>query len=116
MCVFKEEERSVLVSVTSMKGIAGFKSNYANYWHLVLYVSEGTNICDRYLKEIFFLFYLFIFFFSIRISRFLSFFITRNKSASAIRSYPVRVLQTPNKQRTDNFWRVSDLQFDGKSR
>ena len=54
MCAFKEEERSVLVSVTSMKGIAGFKSNYANYWHFVLYVSEGTNICDRYLKEIFF--------------------------------------------------------------
>ena len=62
MCAFKEEERSVLVSVTSMKGSSGFKSNYANYWHLVLYVSEGTNICDRYLKEFFFPF-LFVHFF-----------------------------------------------------
>ena len=65
MCAFKEEERSVLVSVTSMKGSAGFKSNYANFWHLVLYVCEGPNICDsqRLERKISFLFYLFIFFF-----------------------------------------------------
>ena len=117
MCAFKEEERSVLVSVTSMKGSAGFKSNHANFWHLVLYVCEGPNICDsqRLERKISFLFYLFNFFFAIRISRFLSFFVTRNKSASAIRRYPVRVLQTLNKQRTYNFWRVSDLQFERES-
>ena len=74
MCAFKEEERSVLVSVTSMKGSAGFKSNYANFWHLVLYVCEGPNICDsqRLERKISFLFYLFIFFFLP--SAFLAFF------------------------------------------
>ena len=41
MCAFKEEERSVLISVTLMKGITGYKT--ANYWHHVLYVSEGSN-------------------------------------------------------------------------
>ena len=73
MCAFKEEERSVLVSVTSMKGSAGFKSNYANYWHLVLYVSEGPNICDsqRLERKISFFFYLFNFFLP---SAFLAFF------------------------------------------
>ena len=74
MRAFKEEERSVLVSVTSMKGIAGFKSNYANYWHLVLYVCEGPNMCDNDLKERFLSFFICSFlFFAIRISRFLSF-------------------------------------------
>ena len=62
MCAFKEEERSVLVFVTSMKGSAGFKSNYANYRHLVLYVCEGPNICDGDLEDFFrFLFVNFFF-------------------------------------------------------
>ena len=73
MRAVKEEERSVLVSVTPMKGSAGFKSNYANYWHLVLYVCEEPNICDSDLKERFLSFLICSFFFAIRISRFLSF-------------------------------------------
>ena len=43
MCVFKEEERSVLISVTLMKGITGVQNNCVNYWQNVLYVGEGSN-------------------------------------------------------------------------
>ena len=81
-----------------------------------MYVKGQTYVTASDLKERFLSFFICSIFFAIRISRFLSFFITRNKYASAIRRYPIRVLQTPNKQRTDNFWRVSDLQFDGKNR
>ena len=41
MCAFKEEERSVLISVTNERNYR--VQNCANYWHHDLYVSEGSN-------------------------------------------------------------------------
>ena len=98
---FKEEQRSVLVSVTLMKGITGFKElrkTLSNLCQLLTTssVHEGPNhVTEPWKKDFFPLFvclflpstFLVLFFphFSIRIF----------PSASAIRRYPVRVLQTP---------------------
>ena len=41
MCAFKEEERSVLISVTNERNYR--VQNFAKYWHHDLYVSEGSN-------------------------------------------------------------------------
>ena len=64
MCAFKEEERSVLISVTLMKGITGYK-NCVNYWYHVLYVSEGFNHVTATWKRDFFPVCLFILFYFI---------------------------------------------------
>ena len=84
-----------------------YLQNCANYWHHVLYVSEGSNhVTATWKKDFFPLFVCFfiIFFFAIRISRFFSsyFFCYPHFFPSAffyphftIRRYPVRILQTP---------------------
>ena len=41
---FKEEERSVLISVTLRKDDYRVQNIRVNYWHHVLYVSEGSNL------------------------------------------------------------------------
>ena len=41
MRAFKEEERNVPISLTLMN--YRVQNNCANYWHHVLYVSEGSN-------------------------------------------------------------------------
>ena len=85
--------------------------NCASYWHHVLYVSEGSNHVTVTWKKDFFplfvrLFYVFflpsaflVFFFLPFLSSacffHLHFSIRIFPSASAIRRYPVRVLQTP---------------------
>ena len=111
MCAFKEEERSVLISVTLMKGITGYKITVSTIGITVC--KWRVQPCDSDLKErflslivcliillffllpstflVFFLLTFFvirIFFFSIRIF----------PSASAIHRYPVRDLQTPPKK------------------
>ena len=82
MCAFKEEERSVLISATLMKGITGYK--------VTVQLLAARSVCrwriqpcDSYLKERFLSFvclfiYLFIYF-AIRISRFflVTFFVIR---------------------------------------
>ena len=85
------------------------QNNCANYWHQVLYVSEGSNHVTTTWKKDFFPFFVclfvlfcfvFLFFFlAIRISRFfpLTFFVIciLFPSPSAIPRYPVPVLHTP---------------------
>ena len=100
MRAFKEEERSILISVTLMKGITGYKTR------------STRSVCkwrvqpwDGYLKERFLslivcLFILCYIFFVIHIFRFFFFLLFLLSafffpSASAIRPYLVRVLQTP---------------------
>ena len=115
MCAFKEEERSVLISVTLMKGITGYKTVPTigiTFW---MYV-KGSTWCDSYLKErflflivcLFILFYYYFFchphffFFSSHFFCYPHFFFHPHfsirifPSASAIRRYAVRVLQTPH--------------------
>ena len=105
MCAFKEEELSVLISVTLMKGITGYKTVTTIGITFCMQV-KGSTMRQRLEREISFLclfvycnffflpseflvfsFLLFLLsaFFSIRIF----------PSASAIHRYPVRVLQTP---------------------
>ena len=43
MRAFKEEERSVLISVTLLNERNYRVQNCTNYWHHVHYVSEGSN-------------------------------------------------------------------------
>ena len=49
MCAFKEEERSVLISVTNERNYR--VQNCANYWHHDLYVSEGSNHVGQRLER-----------------------------------------------------------------
>ena len=75
MCAFKEEERSVLISVTLMKGITGYKITVSTIGITVC--KWRVQPCDSDLKERFsFLNCLFdyfvIFFIAIHISRFFS--------------------------------------------
>ena len=58
MCEFKEEERSVLISVTQRNYRV---QNCANYWHHVLYVSEGSNHVTATWKKDFFPFFICLF-------------------------------------------------------
>ena len=103
MCAFKEEEQSVLVSVTLMRGITGFKELRKQH---VLYM-KGPTMQKRLERKISFLFLfvcLFIYLFCHQhfsfysfsffwLSTFFSFHIF--PSTSAIRRYPVCILQTP---------------------
>ena len=110
MCAFKEEERSVLISVTLMKGITGYKITVSTIgitvckWRIQL---SDSDLKERFLSLIVCLFI--FFFFAIHISRFFSsysfcylhfffhphFSIRIFPSASSIRRYLVHVLQTP---------------------
>ena len=127
MRAFKEEERSVLVSVRLMKGIYRVEkiekkawATCANYWQRVLYM-KAPQPCDSDLKERFLSFCLFVclfvylfIYFAIRMSRFIlftffgyplfflfSFSHPHPPSASTIRRYPIRVLQTPSTNKID---------------
>ena len=83
MCEFKEEERSVLISLTQRNYRV---QNCANYWHHVLYV-KGPTTWQRLERKISFLslfVYLLIYFFAIRI--FLSAFSHPHPPSAAIRS------------------------------
>ena len=112
MCAFKEEERSVLISVTLMKGITGYKITVSTIGITVC--KWRVQPCDSDLKERFlslivcliillflllpstFLVFSLLTFFVIRIFFFLPHFPIRIfPSASAIRRYLIRDLQTP---------------------
>ena len=80
MCEFKEEERSVLISVTQRNYRV---QNCANYWHHVLYVSEGSNHVTATWKKDFFPFFLYVF---------LYFFIFLS-SAFFYPHFPIRIRQ-----------------------
>ena len=69
----EEGERSVLTSVTLMKGITGYKLN-VNYWHHVLCVRKGPTMWQLLERKISFLclFVCLYIYFAIRISRFFS--------------------------------------------
>ena len=85
MCTFKEEEQNVLVSVTLMKGITGFKElrkkpwvTCTNYWQHMLYMKGPTmrQQLERKISVLFLFAYLFIYlfiYFAISISRFIPF-------------------------------------------
>ena len=76
MCAFKEEERSVLISVTLMKGITGYKITVSTIGITVCKWRVqpcDSDLKDRFLSLIVCLFILFCFvFFAIHISRFSS--------------------------------------------
>ena len=104
MRAFKEEKRSVLISVTLMKGITGYKITVPTIGiTLCMYVKDPT-MWQRLEGKVSFLclfVYLFIYFFVIHISCFFfsSYFFCYPHffpSACAIRRYPVRVLQIPS--------------------
>ena len=101
MCAFKEEERSVLISVTLMKGITGYKT-------VPTLVSRSgckwrVQPCDSDLKERFlsfvclfiYYYYYYYYYFAIRISRFfpLTFFVIRVFFSSAFfyPHFPIRI-------------------------
>ena len=81
MCVFKEEERSVLNYFCDInERNYRVQNNCVNYWQHVLYVSEGSNHVKATWKKDFFLSFVYLFiYFVIRISRFfpLTFFVIR---------------------------------------
>ena len=102
MRAFKEEERSVLLSVTLMKGITGYKTTVSNIGGLASRsVCKGrVQPCDSDLKERFLslnvcLFILFYFIFAIRISRYfpLPFFCYPHffQSAFFYPHFPIRI-------------------------
>ena len=103
MRAFKEEKRGVLISVTLMKGITGYKITVPTIGiTLCMYVKGPTmwQRLERFLSLIvclfiylFFCYPHFLFFFFL-----LTFFVIRIffPSACAIRRYPVRVLQIPS--------------------
>ena len=105
MRAFKEEEeRSVFISVTLMKGISGYKITVSIIG--ITFCTWRVQPCDSDLKEKFLslivcLFYPHIFFFFFLPFLLSAFFFHPHfsirifPSASAIRRYPVRVLQTP---------------------
>ena len=100
MRAFKEEERSILISVTLMKGITGYKTRSTRSvckWRVQPwdgYLKErflSLIVCLFILCYIFFVIHIFRFFFLLLFLLSAFFF----PSASAIRPYLVRVLQTP---------------------
>ena len=107
---FKEEERSILISVTLMKGITGYKTRSTRSvckWRVQPwdgYLKErflSLIVCLFILCYIFFVIHIFRFFFFLLVFVICifvfhpHFFIRIFPSASAIRPYLVRVLQTP---------------------
>ena len=109
MCGFKKEERSVLISVTLLTGIAEYKTVPTIYITFCMYVKGPTSdLKERFLSLIVCLFIFFLFLPSTFLNFFLLLFLLSAfffhphfsirifPSASAIRRYPVRVLQTVN--------------------
>ena len=109
MCAFKKEERNVLISVTLMTGIAGYKTVPTIDITFCMYVKGPTrDLKERFVSLIVCLFIYCFFFCHPHFLIFSSYFfcyphfcfhpyfsIRIFPSASAIRRYPVRVLQTP---------------------
>ena len=119
MCAFKEE-RSVLISLTLMKGIAGYKTVPTIGIKFWLYV-KGPAMWQRLVRKISFLNCLFVYFvFAIRISRFsiLLFLL----SAFFYPHFPIRIrhLQVSGLRFTDTpvcklFWSRHAFSFRAES-
>ena len=74
MCAFKKEERSVLISVTLMTGIAGYKTVPTIDITFCMYV-KGPTMWQRLERKISFLNCLFVYYFLFLPSAFLVFFL-----------------------------------------
>ena len=105
MRAFKEEKRSVLISVTLMKGITGYKITVPTIGITLCMYVKGPTMWQRLERKVSFLNCLFIYLFIFLLSTFLvfffllTFFVIRiffhlHAPSAGIR--PVRVLQIPS--------------------